>query len=386
MSFDFDAVIARDGTASVKHDGRIAVFGTPDVTPLWVADMDFAAPPAVTAALVARAQHPVYGYTLVTDPVLAALQDWCRQRWGWQVPREHILLVPGVVPSLYAVVQALTAPGDGVIVQPPVYFPFFSAVRDSGRQLLENPLRLDAAGYTMDWDDLDTQAASARLLLLCSPHNPVGRVWQADELDRLLAIARRHGLTILADEIHADLILPGHRHLPLATRALDGVPVITALAPSKTFNVPGLGLSALIVPDPTQRRALQDCFASLHVEACNPFSLVAFEAAYRHGGDWLEALLIYLDATRDCVDARFRQQLPGVRVLPCEGTYLLWLDCRALGLDDAGLQARCLQAGVGLSQGRQFGAAGSGFLRLNMASPRAVILAAVDRLITALTA
>jgi cystathionine beta-lyase len=386
VSFDFDHPINRDGTASVKHDGRAAVFGTDAVTPLWVADMDFAAPPAVVEALAARALHPVYGYTLYPDGAFDALTRWLAARHGWTVAREQVCMCPGVVPTLYAAVQAFSKPGDNVIVQPPVYPPFFSAIRDTGRRIVENPLIERDGRWTMDFDQLESCAARAgsKLLLLCSPHNPVGRVWSHEELDTLLAIARRHGLVVLADEIHADLTYPGVRHLPLATLARAGDRILTTVAPSKTFNVPGLGLSALIGAD-DDRRAVERVFGGLHVSASNPFSVTAFEAAYRDGGPWLDALMAYLETTRDEVMDRITHTLRGIHPVAPEGTYLMWLDCRGLGLDDSALRDFFIhEAGLGLNPGISFGTGGSGHMRLNLASPRPVIRTALDRLEAAL--
>lgn len=388
MTIDFDRTIDRSGTHCVKHDGRAAFFGTEDVLPLWVADMDFAAPEAVTRALRERAAHPVYGYTFFPDSLFEALIGWFGRRHLWAIERESILMVPGVVPSLHAAVQAFTRPGEGVIVQPPVYYPFFSAVTGSGRELVLNPLREDGGRYTMDFAHLEQcAAAGARLLLLCSPHNPVGRVWSGGELDELLLIARRHRLAILSDEIHADLVYPGHRHIPLATRARGGDAVITAVAPSKTFNIPGLGLSSLIAPDPTHRAALKQVFDRLALGHSNPFSIAAFEAAYRGGAAWLDQLLPYLRATRDAVADFLATQLPAIRLATPEGTYLLWLDCRGLRMGDAELREFLVKrARVGLNPGVSYGAAGSGFMRLNIGSPRYVIDEALTRIAGALAA
>ncbi len=388
MSINFDQVIERNGTASVKFDGRAGYFGTADVTPLWVADMDFAAPPEVTAALAARAAHPVYGYTLYPDSAYQAVIDWLQQRHGWAVERDWIVMCPGVVPTLYAAVQAFAQQGEGVIVQPPVYFPFFSAVDDCGRRLIENPLKLDGTQYRFDFDHFEQCAADgAKLLLLCSPHNPVGRVWQRAELVQLLAIARRYEVVVLSDEIHADLVYPGSQHTPLALLAGDSDQVLTAVAPSKTFNIPGLGLSCLIAPDADLRHAVESVFARLHVSASNPFSLVAFEAAYHSGAPWLDALMAYLNTTHDAVVAYCAEHLPGIRAIPAQGTYLVWLDCRELGMTDAQLKAFFVQdAQVGMNPGSVFGTGGSGFMRLNLASPRALILAALARIQSALNA
>jgi cystathionine beta-lyase len=379
--FDFDQIISRSGTASEKWDGRLATFGRADVTPLWVADMDFAVPPAVTEALLVRARHPIYGYTLADDTVYESVINWLFQQHGWQVERDWIVLTPGVVPSIYAAVQALTQSHQGVIVQPPVYPPFFSAVGAHGRVLLENPLRLENGRYQLDLEQLERCAQQgAKLLLLCSPHNPVGRVWQPDELAAVLEVARRYQLIVFSDEIHADLIYPGCKHTPLATLASEGDLVITAVSPSKTFNLAGLGLSALIIPDATIRRHMVDAFAQLHIQVLNPFSLTAYAAAYQHGSAWLDALMCYLHDTRDAVISYLAQHVPKIRPVEPEGTYLMWLDCRALGLSDVELRDFFVRdCGLGLNSGITFGQAGSGFMRLNLASPRSVIIEALER-------
>jgi cystathionine beta-lyase len=384
MTFDFDRIIPRAGTGALKWDGRLNVFKTEDVLPLWVADMDFAVPEAVSAALMARAAHPIYGYSLMPDAVYGALIDWLRHRHQWQIERDWILMAPGVVPSLHAAVLAYTAAGEGVIVQPPVYFPFFSAVTGNGRKLIENPLLFEDGHYRIDFEHLERCAAGARLLLLCSPHNPVGRVWHEDELRELLRIARKHKLVVLSDEIHHDLVFPGVRHVPLATLAGEGDRIVTAVAPSKTFNIPGLGLSALVVSDSGLREKLQQAFAHLHFGGANPFSTTAFAAAYQHGAAWLEALRIYLAATRDEVARTFAREAPAIRVVEAEGTYLMWLDCRALELDDEAMKRFFVrEARVGMSPGALFGQGGEGFMRLNLGAPRSVIREAVRRIVAA---
>jgi cystathionine beta-lyase len=384
---DFDQPIDRDGTASLKWDGRAGQFGDPGVLPLWVADMDFPAPAAVTQALAERAAHPVYGYTLFPDALFTAMADWMRERHGWVIERDWVLMAPGVVPSLSATVLALTQPGEGVIIQPPVYAPFFSVIRANGRRVVENPLRCEAGGYTFDLEHLERCAADARLLILCSPHNPVGRVWSGEELGAVLAIARRHRLVVLSDEIHHDLCFPGEVHRPLACLTDDPAAVITALAPSKTFNIPGLGLSAIICLDQEQRRALRHVFDSFHVSASNPFSVAAFTAAYCAGGPWLDALMPYLAANRDLALDFIACRLPGITAVRPQGTYLLWLDCRGLGLSDAALRAFFIErAGLGLSPGTIFGTGGSGHMRLNLGAPRMVIQRALGQLAAALGA
>ena len=382
MSFDFDTIVNREGTASLKWDGRNAYFGSQDLLPLWVADMDFAVPEAVSRAVQERATHPVFGYTLATDSLYDSLIRWLKHRHGWAIEREWIILSPGVVPSLHAAAIAFAGPQEGIIVQPPVYFPFFSAVTETDRRLLLNPLVEEVGRYRMDFDHLEQCAGQgAKLLMLCSPHNPVGRVWRQDELRQVLDIARRHGLVILSDEIHHDLLFPGHRHTPLSLLAEAGDQIVTTVAPSKTFNIPGLGLSALIVPDAKHRAALRKAFELLHLGASNPFSLVAFEAAYRGGEEWLEALLAYLTETRDFVAGFLAEKIPQIKLVQPEGTYLLWLDCRALGLSDSELRKFFIhEAKVGMNPGTVFGQGGSGFMRMNIGASRQVVAEALGRI------
>lgn len=382
MTTDFEHLIPRNGTASLKYDGRGAHFGTDDVIPLWVADMDFAVPEAVRRALAERAAHPIYGYTIPPDSLYQALIDWLASRHGWAVERDWLMLSPGVVPSLRATIYALTRPGDAVIVQPPVYAPFLSAPKSTARRLLLNPLKFENGRYYFDLDHFEHCAnEGARLLLLCSPHNPVGRVWQVRELQALLDICQRHDIAIVSDEIHADLVYPGTKHMTLSKLVQDNVKVITAVAPSKTFNIPGLALSALIVRDKTDRIAIGQAFDMLHVSAANPFSIVAFEAAYREGAPWLDALLEYLAGTRDFVREFIRQHLPRIKLIEPDGTYLLWLDCRGMGMNDNQLKQFFVQeAGVGMSPGVMFGEQGSGFMRMNSGAPRSIIAQALEKI------
>ena len=404
MTQSFDQVISREGSLSLKYDGRRQMFGTDAVMPMWVADMDFAIPEAITKALQKRLNHPIFGYSVAPESLYDALIKWLRVKHDWQVKREWIVLTPGVVPSLNLVVAALTAENAGVIVQPPVYFPFFSAVTNHNRRLIQNPLLLanaysDSLHYQIDFDQLDRCAKEAKLFLLCSPHNPVGRVWQQDELLKILAIAKKHDLIILADEIHADLVYENAKHQCLSRLAFgfefrfeqstveleNTHRVITAVSPSKTFNIPGLGLSALIVPNLTHRLAIQSHLDKMGVSTTNPFNLVAFEAAYREGDDWLSALMVYLQNTVEAAIIFINTQLPQINVIRPQGTYLLWLDCRKLNLTDEALTRFFIQeAKLGLSPGAIFGIGGEGFMRMNIGTAKANVMAALSRLKSAL--
>ena len=384
--FNFDQIINREDTLSLKYDARQALFGRADVIPMWVADMDFAIPPAVTDALIERAKHPIFGYTTYPESLYDALMDWFKRHHGWAIQREWIMLCPGVVPTLHAAVMAFTAPSESVIVQPPVYFPFFSSVTNTGRNLIKNPLTIQNNQYVIDFDHLEQCAKDARMLLLCSPHNPVGRVWRRNELNMLLKIAKKHNLLIFSDEIHADLIYPEHQHHVLATVATSTDNIITAVAPSKTFNIPGLGLSALIVSNENHRKQIHKVFESMQVNAANPFSITAFEAAYHHGDAWLQALLAYLTKTRDFVVEYVALHLPQIKLIAPEATYLLWLDCRALQLTDSALKTIFIEeAHLGLSPGTLFGEGGSGFMRMNIAAPKHMISVALNNIKTALS-
>jgi cystathionine beta-lyase len=384
MEIEFDSVISRIGTSSLKYDERLNFFGTSDVLPLWVADMDFAVPAAVRDALMARAAHPVYGYTVYPESLYEALMVWLESRHAWRVERDWIVMCPGVVPSLHAAIIALSKPDENVIVQPPVYAPFLAAPKSVGCRLLLNPLKFEDGRYRFDLEHFERCAIEgARLLMLCSPHNPVGRVWQPDELQALLEICRRYDVSVVTDEIHADLIYPGRHHTPLAKLGDGTVKIITAIAPSKTFNIPGLGCSVLIVPDEKDRRAIAKAFGTLHVGAANPFSIVAFEAAYCGGVEWLDRLLVYLEETCLFVRTYIQQHLPLIKPIAPEGTYLLWLDCRAMNLNDKQLERFFIEAGVGLSAGTIFGEQGSGFMRMNIGAPRSVIAEALEKIASA---
>ena len=388
MPETFDQPVERENTCSVKFDARKAVFGKDDVIPLWVADMDFPAPEAVTRALEERARHPVYGYTLFPESLYQSVIDWFEHRHGWVIEREWLMMAPGVVPSLHAAALAFAGEGEGVIIQPPVYPPFFSAIQKTGRVVIENPLEQVDGRYQMNLEHLEACAArgDARVLLLCSPHNPVGRVWSESELREVLAIARRHNLVVLSDEIHCDLPYPDKpAHHVLAKLADEEQALITTVAPSKSFNMPGLGLSALVVKNPEHRKLLKDVFDTMHMNQCNPFSIAGFEAGYRQGGPWLDELMIYLQGNRDRVMDYIRQHLPDIRVTEPEGTYLLWLDCRGLGMSDAELKRFFVQeAGIGMNPGITFGEPGSGFMRMNIGCPRRVLDTALEQIRQAL--
>ena len=354
---------------------------------MWVADMDFRSPQPVLEALQHRLEHGVFGYPGGdSTPLREAVTDWLVRRHGWQVQPDWIVTTSGVVSGLHLAVQSFTEPGDEVIIQPPVYHPFFDCVRNHGRTLVENPLKVEDGVYRFDLEDLEQKARTAKLLILCSPHNPVGRVWSSEELEAVAAIAKRHGLLVISDEIHGDLVFRPHRLVPFGSLA-DAAPerTVTFIAPSKTFNLAGLGASVAIIPDPALRRRFLQNQRTLGVGKSNFLGLVALEAAYRHGEPWLEGLLAYLEGNARHLVAFAREHWPGIEVAFPEGTYLAWLDCRALRLSDQALHKLFYrQARVAPNRGSQFGRQGEGFMRLNFGTPRAVLNDGLSRIAGAL--
>jgi cystathionine beta-lyase len=378
---EFDACVPRRGTGSVKYDDLLNRFGREDLQPLWVADMDFRSPECVRQALARLVDHGVYGYALKTEGTYRAICEWFERRHAMGVDPATIIFTPGVVAALNFLIQTFTAPGEAILIQPPVYHPFFSAVRGNERRLVENRLIEQDNRYAIDFTDLEVKARDAKLLIFCSPHNPVGRVWTRPELERVADICLRHGILIVADEIHNDLVFPPHRHVPMASLAPEVARItITCHAPSKTFNLPGLTTAYVLIPDERLRAAFRQFMDRLHVESVNVFGLRAMEAAYTAGEPWLQRLLAYLAGNARCVEEHLRAW-SRVGLSPLEGTYLMWLDFRGHGMPpDALRQALIERAGLALNDGRMFGAGGAGFQRMNIGSPRARLMQALDRL------
>ena len=379
----FDEVVERRNSGSVKWDLVERLFGAPDVLPMWVADMDFRAAKPIVDAVVARARHGIYGYTTRPDGVYEAIADWARSRHGWTIEREWISFSPGVVPGLAFLLLALSDPGDKVILQPPVYYPFAATIRGNGREIVDNPLILENGRYRMDLDDLRRKArAGARLMILCSPHNPVGRVWAREELLALGEICLENGVVVLSDEIHSDLLFPGQVHTPFAAIREDFARnSVVCTAPSKTFNLAGLQTAVVTIPNKELREKFDAVLDHLHLSLPNPFGLAAMEAAYRHGAAWLDELLAYLSGNLQYLTAFLEREAPSIKVVRPEGTYLVWLDCRELGLPPEDLARLMRQdAKVGLDDGHIFGPGGEGFERINIACPRSQLHEALQRI------
>ena len=383
MKYDFDKVVDRTGTESLKWVYPRKVLKVEDAIPMWVADMDFEAPPAVVEAIRNRAAHGVYGYPLIPPSFWQAAIGWLKRRHGWEIRKDWMAKTPGIVPALNYSVRAFTKPGDGVIIQTPVYFPFYHAVENNSRRVVRNPLQFDGRRYTMDLEDLERKLdEGSRMLILCSPHNPVGRVWTRDELEALGRLAKERDLVVVSDEIHADLVYSGHRHHVLAALSSDLADrTVTCIAPSKTFNIPGLSTAVVIASNPKLLGAFKDETERAGFELGQVFGIVGFEAAYSQGDDWLDELLPYLEANVDFMEKFLEERIPGVRLVKPEGTYLALLDCRGLGLESAALNDFFLKkARVYFSDGAMFGEEAAGFVRINFGCPRALLMEALDRI------
>lgn len=379
MEYDFDRINERRGTGSYKWDSAAGR----DVLPLWVADMDFRTAPPIVDALRRRVDQGIFGYTLVGDSYYSAVTDWFAQRHGWSIDRDWIIYTSGVVPAISAVIKALTRPGDAVLILTPVYNCFFSSIRNNGCATVESELLYDGRTYKIDFDDLERKAADQRvkLLLFCNPHNPAGRVWTREELTRVGEICLRNGVMVVSDEIHCELVFPGHRYTPFASISEEFLAnSVTCISPSKAFNIAGLQIANIVCAGAGRRRRIDRAINDNEVCDVNPFGVVATEAAYREGAGWLEALLEYLYGNYNYMKDYCREHLPEFPLAELEGTYLVWMDCRCLGLDSEALEERLVgEADLWLNAGTMYGRAGQGFMRWNIACPRSVLAEALRR-------
>ena len=388
MSVNFDAIIDRHHTACLKYDFAAERGYPEDVLPFWVADMDFRAPQPVLDALAARIQHGIFGYTDVKPDYVATLQKWMQAQHGWRPAADSLLVTPGVVLAIALAIRAFTEPGEAVLIQQPVYYPFSLVIKDNGRELVNSPLREENGRYHIDFADIEDKIVRhhVRLFLLCSPHNPVGRVWTRDELTRLADICLRHDVLILADEIHHDFVRPGYTHTVLASLSPEFADrTITCTAPSKTFNLAGLQLSNIFIANATLRRRFRHELNAIGYDQPNAMGLTACQAAYANGGPWLQELRAYLESNYQKTHAFLTRELPRVRLTEPEGTYLLWLDFSAYGLSDEELDKLIVQkARLWLDSGHIFGPAGSQHQLLNIACPWATLEQGLQRLTAAL--
>lgn len=383
MVYNFDEVIDRSQNYAAKFEEAVLHYGTNDVIPLWIADMDFRTAPCIVEAIQARAAQGIFGYTWRTPKYFEAVAAWQQKRNGWLPDVNKMAFAPGVVPGMRMMLNLFSAPGDKVLIQQPVYHPFADVVNNTGRTLVVSPLKRDESGYyTMDYEDFERKAAGVRYFILCNPHNPVGRCWTREELKRIGDICVKYGVEIISDEIHSDLMLDGHKHTPMASISPEiAALTTTCIAPSKTFNLAGLQSSTIVYNNEAKKDEYVAELKHMDVARNNCFSLVATMAAYAQGEEWLDQLLAYVSENMHFIKAFCDEKLPEIKANVPEATYLCWLDARALGLDDAELKKFCVEkAGVAFGEGCDFGYGGSGFLRLNAATPRAVIEKALNQL------
>ena len=390
MQYDFDNIIDRNGTAAVKIDRLDRVFGRHDLTPLWIADLDFAVCPKITEALLHRLRHPVLGYSEATDGYWQSIIDWNLRRHRFAIAREELCFIPGVVKGIALAVNYFTQRGDGVVIQPPVYTPFRTVVEGNGRRVVENPLIFDGETYRMDLDGLEAIVAAEKpkMMVLCNPHNPIGIQWDADTLARVAAICRKAGMVVVSDEIHGDLMLGGRTHIPFLAAGEDARAVGVMLgAPSKTFNIPGLVSSWMVVKNPELREPFYNWLEVNEFNSPVMISTIGAEAAYNNGEEWLDQMLEYVQGNIDYVIDYCRRNIPGVKVIRPQASFLLWLDFRSLHLCQREIMNLLLdKAHLALNDGSTFGTQGAGFARLNVGTPRAVLARALESLRSAVPA
>ncbi|MBI9089600.1 MAG: PatB family C-S lyase [Desulfobacterium sp.] len=385
-TYDFDEIIQRAGTGSVKYDMCKELFGTDDVIPMWVADMDFRTPDFMVNAINKRMADPIFGYTLREDAFYGSVKAWMEKRHGWNIEKDWITFSPGVVSALSMAILAMTKPGDNIVVQPPVYHPFYFVVEDNDRKLIRNPLRLEDGRYRMDFDHLKSVIdEKTRMVIISNPHNPGGTVWTKEELRQLGEICVENDLLLISDEIHSDLVAKGFRHTPAASISTEIAQLtITCVAPSKTFNAAGLSTAAVIIPNHGLMAKYKRILNAVHVGFGNIFGNPALVAAYEKGEPWLEQLLDYIGKNISHTMDFFEKKIPGISAMEPEASYLLWLDCRELGLSQEALcEFMIKEAKLGLNDGAMFGTEGVGFMRMNLACPLSVVKKALANLETA---
>ncbi len=386
MRHNFDKVIDRRQTPSYKWNPDFLknVFGTGDVQPMWVADMDFEVSPAISEAIVKRTAHGVFGYEYKTDNNKESLMDWYKNRHQWSFAKKDLLFAPSVLTAIAVILETLTEQGDGVIVQTPVYHQFFSIIKNTKRKVVRNPLTYKEGRYAIDFDDLREKAKdpATKVLLLSNPHNPVGRVWTKEELQIMGLIAKENDLIIISDDIHADIIHKGYTYTPMASLSEDlAQSTITCLSPGKTFNLSGISTAAMVVENPSHKEAMEGFMNAFHINATNTLSMTAFEAAYKEGGPWFDDFMAYMEGNLQVVKDFIQTELKDIHLVETEGTYLVWLDLSAYKMEADALQKHLVSTGkLGLDAGHWFGREGSGFFRLNMATPRVHLEKALENL------
>ena len=383
MKYNFDKIVDRTGTGCLKHDFNEKIFGKKDVISMWVADMDFESPDFIVNSLMNRVKHPVYGYTIRPDSLYESIINWIGKKHNWNIKKEWITFCTGVVPSLHYCVKALTKPGDRVIVQPPVYYPFFSVIKENDRIIQNNPLKLIDGRYTINFDDLEKNTdEKTRMMFLCSPHNPGGRVWLKNELERLVKFCIERNIIIISDEIHADMVYKPFRHIPAASLSEEiSQHIVTLMAPTKTFNLAGLAVSYIISENKDLLYKLNTYLDRTHINSINIFGMNAMETAYTKGELWLDELMQYLYNNFVFLEEYLTNELPEINIMKPEATYLAWMDFSLLDLNGMKLKDFIIEkAGLGLNNGPVFGIGGEGFQRLNFACPRSILKKGLENL------
>lgn len=383
MNYNFDTIIDRSNNYAAKWSEMAKKYGTNDLLPMWVADMDFKAAPCIIDALRDRLEQGIYGYTTRPNSYNESIVNWVDRRFGWNIKSEWLVFSPGVIPTISILIQELTNEGDKIMIQEPVYSPFNSVVKDNKRELVISPLKkLEDGNYVMDFEDIESKIKDVKLFILCNPHNPVGRVWTKEELKQLGDICIKHNVKVISDEIHSDIIFKGYKHTPFASICKEFEQnSITCMAPTKTFNIAGLQMSQVILPNEEDYKILDSAFARIDIRRNNAFSLVATEAAYNHGEDWLIDFLDYLEGNMDFAVKYIEENMPKLKVKKPQGTYLLWVDFSELGLSDEEVSKVLVEkAKVALNNGPSFGIGGQGYQRINLACPRAMVEEGLTRI------
>jgi len=373
--WNFDETINREGTNCIKYDLREDAFGMKSIIPMWVADMDFKTPDFIVDALKRYTEKKIFGYFLFSDSYYQSIINWNNRHHQWIIEKNWITFSPGVVPSLSLSVLSYTEPGDKIIIQPPVYPPFFFVIRDNQRQIVENPLILREDRYFMDFDDLEKKLKDAKMILLSNPHNPGGTVWERSELKRFGELCVKYNVLVVSDEIHSDLVFKPNKFIPLASISEEiAENTITLMAPSKTFNMAGLSSSYVVLSNTKLKKRFDAVMHTIHVGLGNMFGIAATEAAYCNGDEWLKQLLDYLKSNIDFVEKYLKEKIPQIQMMRPEGTYLIWLDCRKLNLQNKELNIFFIEkATIGMNNGETFGTGGEGFMRLNVACPKHIV-------------
>ncbi len=383
MTWNFNEPVEREGTNCIKYDLRGKNFGRNDIIPMWVADMDFRTPDFIIKALHDRLEHEIFGYSFRPDAYYSSIIGWLERKHSWRIEKDWICFSPGVVPALNFSTLAFTKPGDSIIVQPPVYFPFFSAVESHGRKLIYNTLAVNEGRWEMDFDNLEASIeGNTRMIIISNPQNPIGRVWTRKELEKLAGICLKNDILMLSDEIHCDLILPGFSHTPLASLSAEiASKTVTFVAPSKTFNLAGLSTSSVIISDLPLRKSFNKIVENIHIGNGNIFGTIASTAAYSQGDEWLWELMQYINNNIDLAEDYFKKRIPEIIPVRPEATYMIWLDCRQLGLKGKDLPDFFIKkAGVGMNEGSTFGPGGEGFMRMNVATTQDTLVKALEQI------